>query len=176
MSTHMDVTEFRKLAAKGTYHKRTSKHAEEKAAAKARRDSFRVGTEPVKFRLPFPPSLDGYYKHGVLAGHSHTYLSAEGKDYRRMVIEAYRAVGVTFEGRLAIKVIAVFPDERKYDLDGLWKALLDGLEHAGAYVNDNQIAAESMENERIEKPGCMDIILGPKPGCGLQGTLFETNW
>ena len=63
-----------------------------------------------------------------------------------------RGVLGLFEGRLAIKVIVVFPDHIERDLDGYWKALLDSLYYAGAYKNDSQIKAESMEQDRVERP------------------------
>ncbi|MBN2579130.1 MAG: RusA family crossover junction endodeoxyribonuclease [Pirellulales bacterium] len=167
----MSVEQVRQL----TKRRKSSKRAEERAAIETRRLTYRVSTEPVQFRLPFPPSLNRYYRTAVIAGHAQTYISKEGKAYREYVIKEWRRIGITFKGRLAIKVAAVFPDHRPYDLDGLWKALLDALEHAGAYEKDEQIKAESIEQDRIEAPGWVDIILGPKPG-DRQGTLFETEW
>jgi len=155
---------------------RATRMATARADAMLRRESYRISIEPVSVRLPFPPSLNHYYRRAVVAGHAASYISKRGKIYRDAVVTQWqRDVRVTFEGNLAIKVAAVFPDRRKYDLDGLWKALLDSLEHAGAYADDSQITAESMESVGVEKPGWVDIILGPRPG-QRQGTLFETQW
>jgi len=169
------VIEAQQLAKQERGRKWGARRRAERNAKAARRERFRVSTKPVALRLPFPPSLNHYYRLTVVGKHAQTYISAAGKAYRAEVIKIWRRVGVTFNGRLAIKVVVVFPDRREYDLDGLWKALLDSLEHAGAYENDSQIKAESMEQEAVEVPGWVDIVLGPKPG-ERQGTLFETEF
>ena len=42
-------------------------------------------------------------------------------------------------GKLKVLVMVYPPDNRRRDLDNIFKALLDAIEHAGVYVNDNQI-------------------------------------
>jgi Holliday junction resolvase RusA-like endonuclease len=159
--------------------KRAQRAADDRAASAALRASYRVGVEPVTFRLALPPPLNHYYRDCIIGSgrkaHCHKYISEEGKDYRLDVIDFWRReMRVTFEGRLAIKVVAVFRDHREPDLDALWKSLLDSLQHAGAYANDKQIKAAIIEQERIEAPGWIDCTLGPKRA--RQGTLFSTNW
>ena len=183
MQKTVTVDEARKLGAltkKAVELKRAERKRRDKAAADARRARLQPSSEPVQVRLPFPPLLNTYY--GTKAIHprdgkafASTYISTRGDEYRKAIIDLWPSVGVTFSGRLAIKVVVVFPDNRERDLDGLWKALLDSLEHAGAYENDSQIKAESMEQEAVELPGWVDIVLGPKP-CERQGTLFDCEW
>ena len=184
MQKTVTVDEARKLGGltkKEAELKRAKRKRQDKAAADARRANLRLSNEPVKVRLPFPPLLNTYYgtraivpRHGK--AFASTYISTDGKAYRKAIIDLWPSVGVTFEGRLAIKVVAVFPDNRVRDLDGLWKSLLDSLEHAGAYENDSQIKAESMEQEAVESPGWVDIVLGPKPNRDSQKTLFDCDW
>jgi crossover junction endodeoxyribonuclease RusA len=152
----------------------------EKEAQAERRDRYRVTTEPVTVRLPLPPPLNSYYGINIVGrsikeAFPVRHISTEGKAFREEVIRIWEKLGVTFEGRLAIKARIVWPDRRAYDLDGRWKALLDALEHAGAYEDDSQIKAESMEEVAIEAPGWVTITLGPKLG-ERQGTLFDTEW
>jgi crossover junction endodeoxyribonuclease RusA len=70
-------------------------------------------------------------------------------------------VGVArpFTGRLGLLVEAFPPDRRVRDLDGLFKALLDALEHAHVFQNDSQIVLLAAQK------------LAPAPGGQVQVTL-----
>ena len=180
MQTTVTIDEARKLTKADRAQRWADRRKAEHEEQAARRERFRVSTEPVTVRLPFPPSLNTYYGTKIVGktvkdAVAIKYITSRGVAFREAVIRIWSGVGVTFSGRLAIKVVAVFPDNRERDLDGLWKALLDSLEHAGAYENDSQIKAESMEQEAVESPGWLDITLGPKP-CVRQGTLFAMDW
>jgi crossover junction endodeoxyribonuclease RusA len=141
-------------------------------------DSFRVVNAPVTVRLGLPPKLNHYYRTAVVCGHAQTYISKEGRDYRDHVIAEWRRQtgGVTFEGRLAMRVEIVYRDLREGDMDGHVKALWDSLEHAGAYRNDSQIRLLIVEQQRVEAPGWVEVKIGPKPGREEQSTLFACDW
>ncbi len=163
--------------------RRSMAREEARAVVDNRRGSYRVATEPVTVRLSFPVALNHYYRTAFIPargghgrGHAATYISPDGQAYRAEVIEAWSKVRLTFEGRLAVRIDAVFPDAHERDLDGLLKSLLDSLEHAGAYRNDSQIALLIIEQSRMEKPGWVDVTLGRKPDCDIQGSLFGTKW
>jgi crossover junction endodeoxyribonuclease RusA len=158
-----------------TAAKKTARRRDTRDRAEARRSCYRVTTEPVTVRLPFPPALNHYWRSWFVAGHVATYISSDGQKFRKEVIEAWRAVAVTFDGLLAVRVGAVLPDRRERDLDGLLKALLDSLEHAGAYRNDSQIRLLVIEHVATEAPGWVDVTIGPRPG-ERQNTLFGTAW
>ena len=83
---------------------------------------------------------------------------------------------MTFAGRLALRMNAVFPDHIERDLDNLLKATLDALQAAGAFRNDSQIKLLIVEQDRVEKPGWLDITLGLKPAANRQNTLFGTEF
>lgn len=90
----------------------------------------------IEFELPFPPSINHYYRHAK----GRTYISDEGKIYRDHVILLTRSnIRKTFEGRLAVEIQAFPPDRRARDIDNMQKALLDALEHAQVFKNDSQI-------------------------------------
>ena len=92
--------------------------------------------ESIWLTLPWPPTNNLYYRHAK----GTTYLSAEGKAYRQAVAEhcVEKNVGHV-DGRLGVYAYA-FPDSnRRQDLDNLWKAILDSLQHAGIYRDDAQI-------------------------------------
>ncbi len=150
---------------------RSTRRAEAKAEVDDRRKSYRTASQPVKLRLPFPPMLNHYYRSALIGGHVSTYISTEGQQYRQQVTDLWRTVAVTFDGRLAVRVNAVFPNRMHRDLDGILKSLLDSLEHAGAYANDSQVTWLVVEYKRTEAPGWVDVVIGPDPS-ERQGSLF----
>ena len=87
--------------------------------------------------LPWPPSINHYWRHAK-NGH---YISQEGINFRKTV--QYLCLphrGVFDENsRFAVVIEAFPPDRRKRDLDNVLKSLLDSLQHAGIYKDDNQI-------------------------------------
>ena len=93
--------------------------------------------------LPWPPSVNGYWRHpnkGKLAGRS--LISAEGRAYRnaikrQAIAEAWGKVPVG--ARVSVQIDAWMPDRRRRDLDNILKATLDSLTHAGVWQDDSQI-------------------------------------
>ena len=107
-------------------------------------------TEVSRLTLPWPPSLNRYYRHVAIRGQPRTLISADGREYRERV---KRVVGpvATLRGRLAVCVLACPPDRRARDLDGMHKALLDALTHAGVWADDSQIdALVTLRGERVQ--------------------------
>lgn len=101
----------------------------------------------LSFSLPWPPSVNTYWRHIILGGkfkkaRAHTLLSEQGRDYRVEAIAALHQAKVpkgALKGRLAVRAIAFPPDRRARDLDNLWKGVLDSLKHAGVIVDDSDI-------------------------------------
>jgi len=160
--------------------RRNTKREQEKAAAQARRESYTLTTKPVTIRLPFPPMLNHYYRAMVVGkgprAHAAIRIDQEGREFRELVIREWsQHVRLLYEGRLAIRVNVTWPDKRTRDGDGPLKALLDGLEHAGACANDSAFKLIIVEEMGTEPPGWVDVTLGPKPG-PRQKSLFETAW
>lgn len=95
------------------------------------------------YELPFPPSINHYWRR---VG-PRTLISRGGRRYRAAVALQLAARCVSpLRGRLSVHVIACPPDRRRRDLDNLQKALLDALQHGGAYYDDAQI--DRIEVER----------------------------
>jgi len=96
----------------------------------------------IKLLLPFPPSVNHYFRSVVIGKAARVLISAEGRLYRKRVEVAANPVlrdGPPLAGRLAVTLTAYPPDLRKRDLDNLAKATLDALTHAGAWGDDSQI-------------------------------------
>lgn len=91
----------------------------------------------LRFELPYPPSVNHYYLHtsnGIILG-------TKGKKYRRdvsLLLHRYRQ-SCSGDKRLAVTINLFPPDNRKRDIDNVLKCLLDSMEHANVYENDNQI-------------------------------------
>jgi len=82
-------------------------------------------------------------------------ISDKGLAYRRTICEiiAYSGSKTCLTGRLGMNIDAYPPDRRRRDLDNILKALLDSMEHAGVYKDDNQIDELSIIRRKVEKPG-----------------------
>jgi crossover junction endodeoxyribonuclease RusA len=112
------------------------------------------------FELPFPPSLNHYYRRVGLR----TLISREGRRYRREVM-ALLAAGRArrMRSRLEVVVRLYPPDRRRRDLDNLQKALLDALEHAGVYADDGQIDRIVLERGPVASGGKVLVHITEEP-------------
>lgn len=94
----------------------------------------------ITLTLPWPPSMNHYWKHAAIKGRAIVYVSKEGKAYRHVVGWSVKRENVTkMLGRIKLTVLAYPPDRRARDLDNILKSLLDALAAAGVYENDCQI-------------------------------------
>ncbi len=104
----------------------------------------------LKLQLPYPPSINHYWRR---AG-NRTIISREGREYRRRVVQllSYKHIDPLL-GELSVEVQVAPPDRRRRDIDNVLKALLDGLQHGGAYADDYQIARLLVERIEPTKKG-----------------------
>ena len=94
--------------------------------------------------LPWPPTVNLYWRHKVTGRLATVYVSAEGKQYRKavnnLVMEAAMVQRyLKTAGPVRVVIEAFPPDRRKRDLDNILKSLLDALTHAGVWEDDSQI-------------------------------------
>ncbi len=89
----------------------------------------------VSFEIPWPPSVNRYYRH---VG-PRVLISREGRRFRRMCVSRLAGRFRKLVGK--VKFIAEFypPDSRRRDLDNVLKCTLDALVHAGLMEDDSQI-------------------------------------
>ena len=97
------------------------------------------GRSDVQLDLPWPPSLNSYWRHVRSTGR--TLISKEGRSYRHRVAEAVtRDQRHRFgAGPIMIHITAHPPDKRRRDLDNMLKAVLDALAHTAVYGDDSQV-------------------------------------
>ena len=94
-----------------------------------------------EFKLPFPPSVNSYYRSLVKKGTQLAYVtrSAKGKQYRQ-IIKSLLYGTPTLTGDLKVSVVLHAPDNRRRDIDNYdGKALWDSLTHAGVWQDDSQV-------------------------------------
>ena len=90
----------------------------------------------IEIELPYPPSVNHYYRR---VG-PRTLISREGRAYREKVCSLLADLGLPgFTGPLDVEVEVFPPDNRRRDIDNLQKSLLDSMQHGGLYEDDSQI-------------------------------------
>jgi|SRR5271154_1691607 len=116
----------------------------------------------ISLDLPWPPTINHYW----LQRGKRKFLSERAHGFRAEVFAAFSATrcpGFDADARLGLSIIAYPPDKRKRDLDNLFKALLDSLEHAGVFFNDNQIDRLYIERKEAKLNKVIVTICSLKP-------------
>jgi crossover junction endodeoxyribonuclease RusA len=98
-------------------------------------DSF----QPFKITLPWPPSMNTYWRAVPMGNMARNILSRSGRLYRERAITAIKEAGAqekVLSGRLSLGVMLCAPDRRLRDLDNFCKPILDALSHGKVYEDD----------------------------------------
>jgi crossover junction endodeoxyribonuclease RusA len=90
----------------------------------------------VELELPYPPSINHYFSYYQ----GRPVLSKDARTYRHQVRRIAIAKGIKpLMGPIAVRIDIAPPDERRRDCDNVQKAVLDALQHAGAFWDDSQV-------------------------------------
>lgn len=119
----------------------------------------------ITLTLPWPPTVNTYYRHVPIGRAVRSMISKRGREYRAavaaIVLESRAAKRLA--GRLQVAIDAHVPDKRARDLDNALKGLLDACTHAGVWVDDEQI-------------DCLSIVrCGRVPGGRVVVTIREVD-
>lgn len=108
----------------------------------------------IEVELPYPPSINHYWRR---VG-PRILISRGGRAFRRAVCSILAARGVRpLEGPLEVTIELFPPDRRRRDADNAQKALLDALEHGGAFHDDGQIVhLDTWKRRRV--PGGKTLV------------------
>jgi len=110
--------------------------------------------------LPWPPSVNTYFRSIVIGGSVRVLISKRGREYRHEVQAAvwkrYGALRPT-RARLAVAIEAFPPDRRARDLDNLFKSVLDSCTHAGVWQDDSQIDFLAIYRRGVSSPGRLEL-------------------
>ncbi|MFA1646288.1 MAG: RusA family crossover junction endodeoxyribonuclease [Enterobacteriaceae bacterium] len=98
----------------------------------------------MKLMLPFPPSVNTYWRapnKGPLKGRH--LISAKGRAYQSAacsaIVDQLRRLPKPSTAPAAVEIILFPPDSRRRDIDNYNKALFDALTHAGVWEDDSQV-------------------------------------
>lgn len=123
--------------------------------------------QALKYRLPWPPSVNHYWRHVVINGRPRTLLSKEGREFKQAavgaVLQQRRGPSAPLSGRLAIAVTLFPPDRRRYDMDNRLKAVLDSLTEARVWEDDRYVKIIHLEEGGIVKGGACRVCIAPAP-------------
>ncbi len=119
-------------------------------------------TDGLPYELPYPPSVNLYWRHVIVRGRIRVLLAAAGRRYRTDVAAAVLAQGrVRYVGRLALTIDVYPPDRRVRDLDNLLKGPLDAMRAIGLYEDDSQIDGLHVRRREVAKGGALMVWINP---------------
>lgn len=95
---------------------------------------LRAADAPVRLTLPYPPTVNMYWRHSG----NRTYISHEGRAYKERVADRAREQGAEPLVVPVMLAARIYRPRRSGDLDNVFKALLDGLKTV-AYTDDKQV-------------------------------------
>ena len=109
----------------------------------------------ITLTLPWPPSVNHYYRH---VG-PRVLISREGRAYREKVAAIVREIGVNmFVCPVEVEIELHPPDRRLRDADNSLKCTLDSLTGAGVYEDDSLIQKITVTKCSPMPPNGMAII------------------
>lgn len=108
--------------------------------------------------LPYPPSVNHYWRHVVRRGRVVVYIADTGLEYRRRVKTILKGAP-KLSGSLRVVVLVNAPDGRVRDLDNLLKCLLDSLTAAGLWNDDNQVDELAIVRKQQVAGGAVDVVV-----------------
>ena len=111
--------------------------------------------EALEFDLPWPPSVNNYYRH---VG-PRVLISRAGRKYRTMCVS--RLGGQKkLSGRLSLYAELYPPDRRRRDIDNVGgKCLLDSLQASGLFDDDFQIKELHLKMLDPIEGGLVHVVL-----------------
>lgn len=116
------------------------------------------------FDLPWPPSVNTYWRHIIVKRRPRVLISEKGRAYRKAVLCRIGTKHRKIHGRVAVRIEANAPDNRARDLDNLPKAILDALTHAGVWGDDEQIDHLTIVRGEVKKGGAVRVVISDELG------------
>src|SRR3990167_10288033 len=131
---------------------------------------------PVTGKLPYPPSINRYWKTSIRKRSSQQStsltlnpltgkLNRTGKMIKTVTREPaviqyvndvyylvrQQRINPTFADKLKLTLLIYPPDEKKRDIDNVVKCVMDSLQHAGIYTDDFKIWILHVERREVRK-------------------------
>lgn len=117
--------------------------------------------DALTIELPFPPSVNTFWRHVMIGKHPRTLISEKGRKYKQAVLEHFliENIRTKFSGPLSCTVDLYPPCNRRRDCDNYCKGLLDSLGAAGLYDDDSQIIDLHIRMHPKRAPGSVRVTL-----------------
>lgn len=137
----------------------------------------------VTIRLPWPPSVNHYWRSVVFGRSVRVLISRKGRQYRDAVTATVRqqfpALSRPTSRNLAVVVNAFPPDRRRRDGDNVVKAVFDAITHAGVWADDSQVKAHAVVMADVVTGGEIqveiEVINGPVEHGGWRPAASAAN-
>ena len=118
----------------------------------------------MKFILPFPPSVNAYWRSpNKGAAKGKLLVSEAGRRFkhavRAAIIEQLKAIPRPSAANAEVAIVLYPPDYRRRDLDNYNKALFDALTFAGIWEDDSQVKRMAIEWGENVKGGRVEITI-----------------
>ncbi len=105
-------------------------------------------------KLPFPPTVNTYYRMVKMGNFNRMLISERGRDYAQAVAIIIRPMiaGGPYPllQELSVTIHVTPPDRRIRDLDNLNKAIFDSLTKAGVWKDDSQLSRIVMQRLPVD--------------------------
>lgn len=115
----------------------------------------------MKLTLPFPPSVNGYWR----STNQGMKISAKGRTFRTLaviaILDQLKRHPATLTELVEVHLILYPPDRARRDLDNFQKALFDALTHAGVWADDSQVKRMLVEWGAVTCHGKAEITIKP---------------
>lgn len=120
--------------------------------------------EPLRFRIPWPPSVNHYFRPYTNRDGTSGIVTRGGRAYRDRAIYRILEQKVPrrkLTGPLQIDFVAEPPDNtRRRDLDNLLKPALDALTHAGVIDDDFHVDLLTIQRAPARPPeGSLFVVV-----------------
>lgn len=121
--------------------------------------------------LPFPPSVNGYWRapnKGSLKGRH--LVSDRGRKFNSealaSILEQLNPKPRALTCDLSVSVVFYPPTQARRDLDNYFKALFDAMTRAGVWLDDSQIKKLSAEWGPVTKGGKVTLHISEVANAG----------
>lgn len=118
----------------------------------------------LELTLPFPPSVNTYWRHVDKGNFVQTLISANGRKFKKLASEMarrqFRGMSIAaFSHPVSVKIRFYPPDKRVRDLDNYLKALLDAITEGGIWVDDRLVHELNLAWGGVRQGGATSVSI-----------------
>jgi crossover junction endodeoxyribonuclease RusA len=118
----------------------------------------------IEILLPWPPSVNMYWRGIVIGGRARTLLSEKGNKYRQRAASELLVQGLAgagLDGRFLVDIVLCGPTKARRDVDNFTKGIFDALTYARVWLDDSQVDDVRVTRGPVTKGGAAFVVLTP---------------